>query len=190
MSWLVGDDQRVHVALNHRLAAALLAPGYAQLLLSERLRLPSQTAMLVHAFLSTCLGVGKDMRIRHETLVERLWPSGRTVVPASTQRRRLNDVRAALRAIGRLERWEVKLGTTDATVRRLVSRASVESVSKNALAARAPEQRAVPGQTVRDMTRPGHFAVQDASFGEQPFWEKLSTGKDLSRNDEGRTTSE
>lgn len=189
VSWLVGDDQRVHVALNHRLAAALLAPGYAQVLLSERLRLPSQTAMLVHAFLSTCLGVGKNMRIGLETLVERLWPSGKAIVPASTRRRRLSDVRAALRAIGRLERWDVELGTTDATVRRLVSRASAEAVSKNALAVRAPEQRTVPGETVRDMTRPGHFAVQDASFGEQPFWEKLSTHNNLPRNDEGGTIS-
>ncbi len=189
VSWLVGDDQRVHIALNHRLAAALLAPGYAQVLLSERLRLPSQTAMLVHAFLSTCLGVGKGMLIGHDTLVERLWPSGEAKVPAGTQRRRLSDVRAALRAIGRLERWEVALGATVATVRRIALKASAETASTDVLVPRTPERRRAADQPVRDMTRAGHFSIQDASIGEQPFWEKLNTRDDLSRNDEASTTS-
>jgi hypothetical protein len=72
VSWLMGDDQKLHVALNHRLALALLSPSYAKVLLSECLRLDSHTAMLVHAFLSTCLGRGKIMCVEYEKLVERL----------------------------------------------------------------------------------------------------------------------
>jgi len=189
VSWLVGDDQRVHVALNHRLAAALLAPGYAQVLLSERLRLPSQTAMLVHAFLSTCLGIGKEMSIGHETLVERLWPSVEGKVPAGTRRRRLSDVRAALRAIGRLERWTVELGSAVATVSRGLPKHGAAAPMQEGATVPNSKQRPAKEQPVRVMTRPRHFAVQDASYGEQPFWKKLSAHNDLPRNDEDGTTS-
>jgi|GEM_PF-2045867 len=190
VSWLVGDDQRVHVALNHRLAAALLSPGYAQVLLSERLELPSQTAMLVHAFLSTCLSLGKTMSIGPAALVQRLWPSGSVTVPASTQRRRLSDVRAALRAIGRLERWRVELGATAATVRRIVPKASAPVATREVTLPATPGRRTAAGQPVRDMTKPGHFTVPDSSYGEQPFWQKLSPHQHLPGNDDGGTTSQ
>lgn len=189
VSWLLGDDQRVHVALNHRLAAALLAPSYAQVLLSERLCLPSQTAMLVHAFLSTCLGVGKTMSIGHETLVARLWPSGSGLTPASTQRRRLSDVRAALRAIGRLGRWRVESDATGASVTRIVPKPDARTPATEASLVPTVVPRPAAKPPVRDMTRAGHFVVSEASFGEQPFWKKLSARKHLPRNDEGRTTS-
>ena len=189
VSWLLGDDQRVHVALNHRLAAALLAPSYAQVLMSERLSLPSQTAMLVHAFLSTCLGVGKTMAIGHETLVARLWPLGSGLTPASTQRRRLSDVRAALRSIGRLQRWRVELGATVATVTRTLSKPGADCVAPQESLAPTSASRPAAEPRARDMTRTGHFVVSDASFGEQPFWKKLNAQKYLPRKDEGRTTS-
>lgn len=176
VSWLVGDNQRVHVALNHRLATALLAPGYAQVLLSERLQLPTQTAMLVHAFLSTCLGQGKSMAIGYFTLTERLWPSHGGPVPASTQRRRLSDVKAALRAIDRLGRWTVEQGVKTASVSRSPLGRLAEPSLHNAggLDASATKPRAV-----REMTRPSHFAVPTASYVEQPFWKNAPTDKHL-----------
>lgn len=186
VSWLLGDNQRVHVALNHRLAAALLSPGYAQVLLSERWSLPTQTAMLVHVFVSTCLGMGKTMTIRYETLVERLWPSNGVPTPANRHRRRVSDVKAALRAIGHLERWKVELETTRAQVTRILPSSSA---SNRAQADRAePHQLRKPASPAREMTRPSHFAIATSSYGEQPFWQKLSADKPLPRNDEARTT--
>jgi hypothetical protein len=187
VSWLIGDDQRVHVAINYRLAAALLAPGYAQVLLSERLRLPSQTAMLLHAFLSTCLGAGKTMPVGYQTLADRLWPLSGAAVPPGTRRRRLCDVRAALRAIGRLEGWRVELGAEVATVSRSLPRAVA---ADDAAAAPARPPRAQPPGTpaAREMTRSGHFAVPEPSYGEQSYWQKLNRIKALPRNDEAGTT--
>jgi len=179
VSWLVGDDQRVHVALNHRLASALLAPGFAQVLLSERLRLGSQTSMLVHAFLSTCLGRGKTMSISYEKLVERLWPPQGNAVPASTHRRRLSDVRSALRAVGRLDHWKVELGAAVASVTRTVPRASSSGEAEAAQAKTLKSTDALPGRCAREMTTTRLFGVADASYTERPFWPKSSRAGQL-----------
>lgn len=176
VSWLVGDNQRVHVALNHRLATALLAPGYAQVLLSERLQLPSQTAMLVHAFLSTCLGHGKSMSIGYLTLAERLWPTLGGQVPASTQRRRLSDVKAALRAIDRLGRWTVAQGAKTAHVSRSPLGRMAEASERRAACADASVTKP---RAVREMTSPSHFAVPTASYVEQPFWKNAANDTHL-----------
>jgi hypothetical protein len=188
VSWLVGDDQRVHVALNHRLASALLTTGYAQVLLSERLRLRSQTAMLVHAFLSTCLGRGKTMKIGHEKLVERLWRHHDSEVPPGTHRRRLSDVRAALRAIGGLDAWKVELGVDVASVTRTVSSISVAREAKQDKVQAVARTKDSPERPVREMTRASHFGVPNSSYAEHPFWKKSSPAVHLSRNDVPGTT--
>jgi hypothetical protein len=188
VSWLVGDDQRVHVALNHQLAAALLSPGYAQVLLSERLQLLSQSAMLVHAFLSTCLGRGKTMAISHQKLVERLWPNHGVEVPASTQRRRLSDVRSALQAIGRLEHWNVEIQTAKASVTRTLARMTVARQVKPQTDKTVTSSQVSQPQHAREMTRVSHFSVSNASYAEQPFWSKSSCEGHLPRNDEAGTT--
>lgn len=186
VSWLVGDDQRVHVALNHRLAAALLAPDYAQVLMAERLQLRSQTAMLVHAFLSTCLRGGHTMSIGYLTLVERLWPSP-AVVPPGTARRRLTDVRSALRAIGRLECWKVELAQTKATVVRALGGTSDRNPREAKEVGVAPKP--AQGASAHQMTRPSHFAVPSASYSENSFWKNSSCDAHPPRNDETGTTS-
>ncbi len=170
VSWLVGDDQKVHVALNHRLALALLSPGYAQVLLSERLQLDSQTAMLVHAFLSTCLGQGKTMSIGYATLVDRLWPSQGIRVPASTHRRRIADVKAALRAVGSLTQWDVSLGNSVANVVRIRAMPLVAHMAERGTRAVPSARKVSPVKPAREVTWGGHFKVQSASYAEQPFW--------------------
>lgn len=175
----MGDNQRVHVALNHQLVSALLAPGYAQVLLSERLRLGSQTSILVHAFLSTCLGRGKTMSIGYEKLVERLWPSKGSAVPASTHRRRLSDVRSALQAVGRLDDWKVELNTAVASVTRTVTRSTALGKAESAQAKALTCAKAPPGPSAREMTKPRLFGVADASYAERPFWPKSSPDKQL-----------
>lgn len=173
VSWLVADDQRVHVALNHGLAAALLSPGYAQILLSERLQLPSQTAMLVHAFLSTCLGVGKSMNIGYEKLVERLWPLKEKAIPASTQRRRISDVKSALRAIAGLERWKVQMGPLVAHLTRTQPKSTAMNLTESAQT--KPLITSKPVESVCEMTKHSHFAIPDSSYSERPFWPVVSS---------------
>jgi hypothetical protein len=183
VSWLVADDQRVHVALNHRLASAILMPRYSQVLLSERLLLGSQTAMLVHAFLSTCLGRGKTMDIGYETLVRRLWPDTGAAVPPSTHRRRLNDVESALRAIGSHENWLVVLGDKVARATRKVPRTSVVPEVKSSTVAASSSTERSTVNTAREMTRASHFCVPSTSYAEQSFLKKLNETGHSPRND-------
>lgn len=107
VSWLVGDDERIHLALNCRLASALLGQHYAQVSMVERLSLSRELARAVHAFLSTALSRGHGLKIGVEKLMQRLWPGGEGAVPAGTLRRRRMDVRDSLNAIGAIDGWTV-----------------------------------------------------------------------------------
>ncbi|MBL0719739.1 replication C family protein [Piscinibacter sp. Jin2] len=190
VSWLVGDDQRVHVALNYRLAAAILAPGYAQLFLSERLALRSQTAMLVHAFLSTCLGAGKTLSVGYGTLVDRLWPDTGEVVSPTTRKRRPQDVKAALKGISELQRWSVELGPAVAQVTRRSATSAPQPAQLRPSTGGRHQPPPTPGKpAAREMTSPGRFADPSSSYGGHPFWKRLNADKDLPRNDEVGMTS-
>ena len=187
VSWLIGDDQRVHVALNHRLASSILATGYSQVLLSERLLLGTQTAMLVHAFLSTCLGRGRTMDIGYETLVRRLWPDTGAAVPPSTHRRRLSDVKSALRAIGSHENWLVVLGDKVARATRKVPRTSVVTEVKSSTVAASSSTGRSTVNPAREMTRASHFCVPSTSYAELSFLRKPSKSGHAPRNDVAST---
>jgi hypothetical protein len=104
---VVGDDKRLHIALNARLALALMGGSYAQVSLAERLSLGTDVSMAVHAFLSTAIAPGNHLRIGVETLVARFW-SESTTQPAGTRRRHRFEIRDALKAIGRLDGWSVE----------------------------------------------------------------------------------
>ena len=108
VSWLVGDDDRIHLALNCRLASALLGQPYAQISLSERLALGRDIAMALHAFLSTTISGGNHLRIGVEKLIERLWPGSATNAPHGTHRRRRKEVADGLKAIGGLDGWTIE----------------------------------------------------------------------------------
>lgn|SRR5450830_460621 len=111
--WLVGNDDRIHLALNTRLASALMGSPYAQVSLTERLALDKDVARAVHAFLSSTVAGGNSLRIGVDTLVERFWPgSGKTGLRASHRRHR-HGVRESLIAIGRLEGWTVEWERVD-----------------------------------------------------------------------------
>lgn len=113
VAWLLGDDERVHLALNCRLASALLGQPYAQVSMTERLALSRDVAKAVHAFLSTTLRHGNMLKITVEKLMERLWPGDGRTVPAVTVRRRRKDVRDALNAIGTLDEWAINWERAD-----------------------------------------------------------------------------
>lgn len=111
--WLVGNDDRVHLALNTRLASALMGSPYAQVSLTERLGLDKDVARAVHAFLSSTISAGNSLRIGIETLVERFWPgSGSTGLRASHRLRR-HGVRESLKAINRIDTWTVEWERVD-----------------------------------------------------------------------------
>jgi hypothetical protein len=107
LSWILGDDERVHIGLNRRLVEALLGTPYAQVSMSERLALRSDTARVLHAALSALVRPGKKMKVHIETLCSRLWPDWADTINDATRRRRRLDVENALIAIDRLPHWRV-----------------------------------------------------------------------------------
>ena len=108
VAWLVGDEERLHLALNVRLAGAILGGRYVSVSLAERLHLGADTTMALHAFLSTVLRPGHGFNVGLETLAERLWPGSSSSAPLGTQRRRRKVVRDSLNAIGGLQSWGVQ----------------------------------------------------------------------------------
>lgn len=153
VAWLVGDDCRIHLALNCGLASALLGQPYAQVSLTERLKLGKDIPMALHAFFSTTLAYGNHLKIKVETLIERLWPGSAENAPNGTHRRRRKDVRDGLEALGLLSTWTVEWARTDmACVTRLSS-------------------------GVRDMT--GHKTNRIRSYPEQSFAKITSPNNDL-----------
>lgn len=141
--WLVGDDDRIHLALNCRLASALLGQPYAQVSLSERLALKRDIPMALHAFLSTTLSPGHTLKIGAEKLIERLWPGSAAIAPQGTHRRRRSDVLEGLKALGRLEGWAVEW-----------ERADLANVTRHS-------------GSVRDLT--SHKASRSRAYPEQAF---------------------
>jgi len=114
--WLVGDDERIHLALNCRLASAILGQPYSQVSLAERLELSLDIPMALHAFLSTTIGHSRHLKLGLESLIDRLWPGSAGAAPASTHRSRRGDVHAGLCAIGRLDGWRVEWERNDLAI--------------------------------------------------------------------------
>ena len=102
-----GNDVRLHLAVNCRLANAVMGGPYAQVSLRERHDLTTDTAQAVHAFLSTTLRAGRSLKVRVETLMQRLWDD-RGVTPEGTLRARRKAVRDSLMAVGGLPGWHVE----------------------------------------------------------------------------------
>ncbi len=180
VSWMVGDDQRVHVALNHRLAAALTGGQYAQVLLSERFALRSDTAMAVHAFLSTCVRAGRLLKIAPTTLASRLWPDADSSVPDGTRRRRLGDVHRALVGIGGLPNWTVEWSGHNAHVKRHGS--AVREMTQGAVSEERP-RTAPAAEPVRETTQLCRITDESASWFEPEPVEKCLPDNHLPRND-------
>lgn len=110
-----GDDKRVHIALNVRLADAISGGRYMPVSLTERLQLETAVARALHAHLSVWLRAGERQRVGIDTLAERLWPrknsltgNARCAMPDGTVRRHRSEVRSALREIGQLEQWRIQ----------------------------------------------------------------------------------
>ena len=101
-----GNDVRLHLAVNCRLAGAVMGGLYAQVSMRERQDLATDTARAVHAFLSTTLRAGRSLQVGVETLMQRLWGAS-GVIAQGTLRARRKAVRDSLLALGRLPGWGV-----------------------------------------------------------------------------------
>lgn len=107
VSVVQGNDLRLHLAVNCRLAGAVMGGLYAQVSLAERQSLATDTAQATHAFLSTTLRPGRSMPIGIDTLMLRLWDDSAGGIPEGTLRARRKAVRDGLDAIGALPSWRV-----------------------------------------------------------------------------------
>lgn len=145
--WLTGDDRRIHLALNPRLAAGFFQGQYAKVSLAERLQLPSDLAMAVHAFLSTTTRPSHQSFIRPKTLAARMWPDTHDSAPAGTVRRRDGELVRALEAVGRLPSWTVFWGSKGvATInRRIESQSRDRSTSTASTTSAGHHPCALPG---------------------------------------------
>lgn len=180
VGWVLGDDQRVHVALNHRLAAALMGGQYAPVLLTERLALRSDTGMAVHAFLSTCVRRGNSLQIAVDTLLKRLWPDQEKPVPPGTHRRRHRDVRQALKAVGNLADWSVEWLGTKAIIKRA---GNATRQASRCAADSAPAVGPSRSEEVRDMTLAGQELLVLEELRECGIQANSFNNKHLPRND-------
>lgn len=107
MVWLMGDDRRIHLALNHRLAAVFLGEQYAKVALHERLLLGRDLPKFLHAFFCTCIRPGHQLKLGLTTLAARAWPVGHDTAPKGTVRRRQSELVLAVKAIARLPGWKI-----------------------------------------------------------------------------------
>jgi hypothetical protein len=130
--WLVGDDERIHLALNCRLASAILGQPYSQVSLAERLTLKRDIPMALHAFLSTTIRHAHHLKIGLERLIDRLWPGSVDNAPANTHRSRRRAVHEGLAAIGRLDGWTVEWERDDMAIVKRLSTGVVDMTSHNA----------------------------------------------------------
>lgn len=99
------EGGELRVRLCARLAVALTGAHYVNYLLSERSALTTPSAQILHLWLTGwCRQHGRAMRISLNALAGRLWPEAEN--PSRKQR---TTLRQALREIGKLDGWEVRI---------------------------------------------------------------------------------
>ena len=147
VAWMRGNSERVHLALNCRLAASLLGERYVQISLAERLTLHTDVAMALHATLSSMVKAGASMELNLDTAVEHVWPGSANNAPPGTHRRRRSALRQALHEIGQLPAWTVEWPRSDKVLvcRRATPRKGTLVHEKKKLKT-APSPRGTPSQ--------------------------------------------
>ncbi len=102
LSWLVGDDDSVFIALNPRATTALLGGQYCHISLVERHGIPSDPGKALHAWLCANLRPGQTRRYAVDGLQVHVWGSPST---GTTLRNRRSRLVKAIRQIGKLGKW-------------------------------------------------------------------------------------
>lgn len=118
-SWHRESDHALLVAVNPWLSRVFLENDAKWVIanLTERARLGSDVARLVHARLCALLRPGEQVRVRIDTLVDHIYDQSEDVSPRARRKRR-EAVRAALEEISELRGWGVRLYRDIAVVRR------------------------------------------------------------------------
>ena len=111
VAWLLGDDAKLYLALNVRLAASVVGKPFVLVSLAERLRLESDTAKALHAYFCARVHPGHQLKVRVDALSQRIWPE--VDVPDGTARRRRKAIRDALLELAALAGWEVERLTAE-----------------------------------------------------------------------------
>jgi hypothetical protein len=170
LAWHVGDDRRVTLAVNWRLAAALQGESYSRVSAAERAQLRDEPGKALHALLSCRLRRGQSWRCGLDKLQEHVWGD---VVEGANLRGRRAKLRRALRAIGELPAWTVEVDARGiAQVQRLggasptqctaaAQRSSVVSSTRRPKADEPPSHRC-PSERCESSTDAG-FVPVDAS---------------------------
>lgn len=96
---LDGKSGRFYVALNPRLASAMIGRRHTRIEMSEVRRIKSEAARLVHQRLCGFVGPGKSHRVGLDALCAFVWPTNGS---AANHRQRRSRVRKALAEIGGL----------------------------------------------------------------------------------------
>ena len=164
VAMVYNNDQQLFVALNVRLAEAIIEPPYMPVSLAERQLLELPAAKAAHAFLSTWIRYGHSNRIGKNTLIERLWPAEYDAKgklkppPGGTQRRRRKDLKEALNEVDGLPGWAVS-GMDDEVL--TIRRAKAPDETKNGMTGQATHRRR------RTSPRASPVAARDTSFCER-----------------------
>ncbi len=91
--------------------------AWARISLEEHRQLTTDTARLLHAWLSSWLRPGHQGKASVTTLLQHVWPDDGQPIPEGTLRRRRHDIRAALREISCLHGWRVGVQDTRGSIR-------------------------------------------------------------------------
>ena len=102
LSWLIGDDDSVVIALNPRATTALLGVQYCHISLIERCSVLGEPGKALHAWLSANLRSGQRRRYAIDGLQVHVWGSPCT---GSTLRNRRSRLVKAIQQIGKLDKW-------------------------------------------------------------------------------------
>lgn len=105
LSWIVGDDKKVLIAVNRRLAEGLTGTHSVQIDLAERQQLRSTTAQALHSRISSQIRQGEKSNVILDTVIARIWGTSAT---GATLRKRQQRVHEAFNEVGSLPGWTVE----------------------------------------------------------------------------------
>jgi len=117
LSWIIGDDNSLIVALNRRNTDAMSGKHFIKISLEERRTLPDERARALHAYLSGRIRSGSTRKLVFSSLQAHIWYGEAT---GSTGRSREVMLRSAIHAIDMLPDWRcVLLPSGHVEVRRI-----------------------------------------------------------------------
>lgn len=116
LSWMEEAGGQLIVALSWGLSNAIRGGQHARICLLERQSLRSDSARILHAWLSSCLRPGGSHDFPIDNLARRVWPENASDRARSSRR---SELRTALNGIARLPAWQIAVTGVTVTAKRL-----------------------------------------------------------------------